>query len=120
MISRPTAAATLVAALLAVPCLSADKPQAAGPTDDGFLLPNGWTISPAGRHVELADMPLNIVPLADGHSALVASSGYNRHELCLVDLADVAVKSRTEVHQSWFGIATDPGQKSLWWSGGGA
>jgi DNA-binding beta-propeller fold protein YncE len=120
MISRPTAAATLVAALLAVPCLSADKPQAAGPTDDGFLLPNGWTISPAGRHVQLADMPLNVLPLADGRSALVASSGYNKHELCLVDLADAVVKSRAEVHQSWFGLAADPTQKTIWWSGGGA
>ena len=29
------------------------KPQFAGKTDRGFLLPNGWTISPAGNQVAL-------------------------------------------------------------------
>ncbi len=79
--------------ILAVICLvntivvtaRADEPaknaRIAGRTDDGFLLPNGWTLSPAGEQVTLTDMPLGIVPLADNRRALVASSGYNQHEL---------------------------------------
>ena len=50
------------------------------------MLPNGWTVSPAGEQVVLKDLPLNIVPLADNRQALVATSGYNAHELTLVDL----------------------------------
>jgi YVTN family beta-propeller protein len=109
----------LLAALVVLPASAADKPQTVGPTEDGFLLPNGWTISPAGRHVMLTDMPLNVLPLADGRSVLVASSGYNKHELTLVDLTDAAVKARAEVRQSWFGLAADTAEKSVWWSGGG-
>src|SRR5437879_5712405 len=82
-----------------------DKARFPGPTDTGFLLPNGWTISPAGRQVPLTDLPLNIVPLADGRRALVATSGYNPHELSLVDLSTLEVVSRARVRESWFGLA---------------
>src|SRR4051794_24026942 len=64
-----------------------EPPRYAGPTAQGFLLPNGWTITPAGTHIPLTDLPLNILPLAGGRHALVATSGYNAHELSVVDLA---------------------------------
>src|SRR5581483_6219073 len=38
-----------------------EAPRRPGPTATGFLLPNGWTISPAGKQVTLTDLPLNIV-----------------------------------------------------------
>src|SRR5262245_61617891 len=96
-----------------------DKARFPGPTDKGFLLPNGWTITPAGRQVPLTDLPLNIVPLADGRRALVATSGYNPHELSLVDLNTLEVVSRVRVRESWFGLALSPEQDKVWWSGGG-
>jgi YVTN family beta-propeller protein len=107
--------------VLALPALlhAQDKPQFAGPTERGFLLPNGWTVSPAGTQVELTDLPLNILPLADGRHALVATSGYNAHELSLVDLADAKIIDHETVHQSWYGLALDGRQEKLWWSGGG-
>src|SRR4051794_21441833 len=66
-------------------------PQYAGAVEGGFLLPNGWTITPAGRQVALADLPLNIIPLSDNRHALAATSGFNAHELTIVDLADGSV-----------------------------
>ena len=36
--------------------------------------------------LSLTDLPLNIIPLADNRHALVATSGYNKHELSLIDL----------------------------------
>ena len=56
-----------------------DKPRVPGPTENGFLLPNGWTISPAGDQVVTTDMVLDILPLPDGKHAMVASSGFNAH-----------------------------------------
>ena len=105
--------------LLGTSAIAEDRPATAGRTSDGFLLPNGWTITPAGRHVVLTDLPLNIHPLSDGRSALVATSGYNKHELSLVDLADGTVTARATVRQSWFGLATDRSRTAIWWSGGG-
>ena len=52
------------------------KPQFAGPTPDGFLLPSGWKLTPAGTHVETSDLPLNIIPSKDGKRALVATCGF--------------------------------------------
>jgi YVTN family beta-propeller protein len=112
--------ATILAILAATPLAAEDKPRYAGPTADGFLLPNGWTISPVGKQVPLTDMPLNIVPLADSKRALVATSGFNQHDLVLVDLASAAVMERQTVAQSWFGLVLTPNQEKIWWSGGGA
>ena len=95
-------------------------PRYAGPTEKGFLLPNGWTLTPAGKHVPLTDLPLNIIPLGDGKHALAASSGYNAHQLALVDLPGLRVVDRQTVKQSWFGLALAPADGTIWWSGGGA
>jgi YVTN family beta-propeller protein len=95
------------------------SPAYAGPSDRGFLLPNGWTISPVGDQVEITDLPLNITPLADGRHALVASSGFNPHNLVLVDLLDKKVVATENVRQSWFGLAVDEPGGKVWWSGGG-
>src|SRR5687767_14410280 len=42
--TRTAAAALTLAATLALPLLAQETPRYAGPTDRGFLLPNGWTI----------------------------------------------------------------------------
>src|SRR5262249_18756104 len=69
-------------------------PQSAGAVEGGFFPPNGWTLTPAGQQVPLADLPLNIIPLADNRHALTATSGYNTHELTLIDLVDKTVVAR--------------------------
>jgi YVTN family beta-propeller protein len=105
---------TLLSALVAE-----EKPPYAGPTKEGFLLPNGWTLTPAGQHVVLTDLPLNILPLADGKHALVACSGFNQHDLSLVDLTSRKIVASEKARQSWFGLVLDPKEERIWWSGGG-
>jgi YVTN family beta-propeller protein len=110
-----------VAIYLASATLEAkDKPaQFPGQKEAGFLLPNGWTITPAGEQVVLKDLPLNILTLSDSRHALVATSGYNAHELTLVDLHSKQSRQTETVRQSWFGLAASPSEDRLWWSGGG-
>jgi YVTN family beta-propeller protein len=96
-----------------------EAPRYAGATAKGFLLPNGWTLQPAGEQVALADLPLNIIPLADSRYALAATSGYNAHELSLIDLQERKVVDHQTVRQSWFGLAIAPEGDRVWWSGGG-
>src|SRR5207248_3756418 len=120
MLRCVTASILLLFLALVQPLAGDDKPRPVGATDKGFVLPNGWTISPAGQQVVLSDLPLNIIPLADNKHALVATSGYNKHELCLVDLATKTVADRQTVGQSWFGLAFDPEGNKIWWAGGGA
>ena len=91
----------------------------AGPTDDGFLLPNGWKLKPAGEQIPLPDLPLNIIALADNRHALTSTAGYNAHELSLIDLGARRVVDRQPVRQSWFGLAMSTKGDRIWWSGGG-
>ncbi len=111
--------ALVLAATLAPGLAAQEAPRFAGPTDRGYLLPNGWTISPVGEQVVTTDMVLDILPTPDGKHALVASSGFNAHELIVVDLASRQVVDREAVRQSWFGLAVDAGSGKVWWSGGG-
>ncbi|MBO0699062.1 MAG: beta-propeller fold lactonase family protein, partial [Zavarzinella sp.] len=110
----------LVALLLAATAHAQDKTTVAGPTATGFLLPNGWHLTPAGKHAVITDLPLNIIPLKDGKHALVATSGFNRHELSLIDITgEPKVVASESVRQSWYGLALDKAEAKVWWSGGG-
>src|SRR5262245_22913477 len=91
----------------------------AGPTKDGFLLPNGWHLTPVGRHVEITDLPLNIHPMNDGWHVLVTTNGFNRHEVSLIDLKEGKVVVSEWARQSWFGFAVSKAEDRVWWSGGG-
>ncbi len=64
-------------------------------------------------------MVLDIKLTPDGKHALVASSGFNDHDLIVVDLASKQVVDKETVRQSWFGLAMDPEAGKVWWSGGG-
>ena len=106
-------------AILVVAPMAQEAPRYAGPTDNGFLLPNGWTLKPAGDHIPLPDLPLNIIPLADSRHVLASTAGYNSHDLSLIDLDSRKVVKHQTVKQSWFGLAIHPKGDRIWWSGGG-
>jgi YVTN family beta-propeller protein len=115
-VTRSYAFAPCIFALLLATCTQGDdKP----PYAHRQLLPNGWTISPAGHQVPLADLPLNILPLSDSKHVLVTTNGYNQHQLSLVDLSSEKCIANSTVRQSWFGLAMAPDEKRVWWSGGG-
>ena len=118
---RRTGLIVLVTAFLTSPAAfrAQEAPRDAGAAKTGFLLPNGWTVSPVGEQVPVADLPLNILPLPDSRHVLVATSGYNAHELSLIDLGKRAVVDRQAVRESWFGLAASPRFDRIWWSGGG-
>src|SRR3954454_21497853 len=107
-------AALLLLASAPTAVAQADKPTRPGPTATGFLLPNGWHLTPVGRHVEITDMPLNIRPLKDGKRALVTTNGYNRHDLSLIDLEAGKVMVAETAWQSWFGLAVTRAEDKLW------
>ncbi|NBO91226.1 MAG: hypothetical protein EBV06_02750 [Planctomycetia bacterium] len=98
----------------------AKKPVYAGPTKDGYMLPNGWHLTPVGKHCITSDLPLNIIPLKDNKHALVACSGFNAHDLLLVDITDEpkAISKITQ-RQSWFGLTLNKEESKIWWSAGG-
>jgi YVTN family beta-propeller protein len=83
------------------------------------LLPNGWKIAPAGRHLQVGDLPLAMVQSPDGKSLLVATNGYARPAIAVVDLEHEYVRSVVELDHAWLGLAWHPDGKRLFVSGAG-
>lgn len=102
------------------PATDVKPPTVPGPTASGYLLPNGWHLTPAGRQVETNDLLLNIVPLSDNKHALASTNGFNWHKLMLIHLESGEVVAEDSAYQSYFGLEVNSDQSKVWWSGGGA
>src|SRR6266849_8204658 len=97
--------------LVAVPALAAPPgPQGSGVT----LLPNGWRIAPAGRHITVGDLPLAMAESPDGRYLIVSNDGYAKATLAVVDLARLSVSQRFPVDNAWLGLAWHPDGRRLY------
>ena len=100
------------------------KPPAAnerpGVERGATLLPNGWRIAPAGRHLNVGDLPLAMVESADGRYLIVSNNGYVRPSLTVVDLKNFTVRSRLSLDNAWLGLAWNPDRTRLYSSGAAA
>ena len=89
-----------------------------GPKLDGsMLLPNQWSLRPAGSHVELGDFPVNIAVTPDGKFAVLLHSGYGQNELIAVSLVEKKIISRADVFEAFYGLAFSPDGKKIFCSG---
>jgi len=89
-----------------------------GPRPDGsMLLPNMWSLQPAGSQVELGDFPVNIALRRDGRYAAILHCGYSAHEIIVVDLETKSVVSHAKVAEAFYGIAFSPDGKKIYCSG---
>jgi YVTN family beta-propeller protein len=83
------------------------------------LLPNGWRIAPAGRHVVVGDLPLAMIESADGRYLIVTNNGYAKPSLTVIDLRHGTVRSRLTLDHAWLGLAWHPDGRRLFSSGAG-
>lgn len=83
------------------------------------LLPNGWKIKPAGRHMQIGDLPLAMVESPDGRYLVVTNNGYAKPTLTMVDLERGTVVSRTTLEHAWLGLAWHPDGRRVFSSGAG-
>src|SRR5437762_9285320 len=91
-----------------------------GPLGGGItLLPNGWKIAPAGRHVQVGSLPLAMVESPDGRSLFIASNGYMKPALTIVDIKSRRVSDVIVLDHAWLGLAWHPDGKRLYVSGAG-
>jgi YVTN family beta-propeller protein len=96
------------------------RPELPGLQPDGsVLLPNQWSLRPAGITVELRDFPINIAVHPAGRYAAVLHSGYSRHQILVVDIAAAAVISHADVNQAFYGLEFTQDGKTLFCSGAG-
>src|SRR5690349_18576791 len=87
--------------------LHAEEPLAANVLLDGgrVVLPNGWTVSPAGKATKLpGDMPERILFSPDKKQILVNTGGYNVHGISVLDASTGAVLQHVRVPRTFVGM----------------
>ncbi len=81
------------------------------------LLPNGWRIAPAGRHVQVGDLPLNMVPSPDGRFLVITNNGWSAPTLTVFDTKNEQVTGRVPIDHAWLGLAWHPDGTRLYSAG---
>src|SRR5258706_8661671 len=111
--------------MLAPAALAAEKPtrstsrrQVPGREGNAVLLPNGWRIAPAGRHLTVGDLPLAVAESPDGGTRVITKNGYDKPSLTVVDLRRLTVPATVPMDDAWLGLAWHPDGKRLYASGG--
>jgi YVTN family beta-propeller protein len=87
-------------------------------TTGQVLLPNGWKLSPAGRSLQLGDLPLNIQLSQSGKLLAVTNNGQSTQSVQLIDPVHEKLLDEKELGKSWYGLAFSSDEKKLYVSGG--
>ena len=82
-------------------------------------LPNGWRITPAGRHIKLTgDLPMKMIVTADD-KLLVNTAGWHDHSVNVIDLKTEKLEQTLDVAKNWDGMSLDAATGTIFISGGG-
>jgi YVTN family beta-propeller protein len=92
------------------------------PTDDPrapkVLLPNGWSLTPAGTSLPLGDLPLNMQLAASGKLLAVTNNGQSTQTVQLIDPVTEKLLDEKVIKKSWYGLAFNAAADKLYVSGG--
>jgi len=82
------------------------------------LLPNGWSLSPAGKILPLGDFPMNLVLSPSGKFMAVTNNGQSTQTIQLIDPATETILDEVEINKSWYGLEFSTDETRLYASGG--
>lgn len=85
---------------------------------DRVTLPNGWSISPAGKSLPLGDLPLNIAVSPSKKFLAVTNNGQSVQSIFLFDARKMRLLDSVVIAKAWLGLAFSRDEKSLYVSGG--
>ncbi|RFC41718.1 MAG: DNA-binding beta-propeller fold protein YncE/DNA-binding beta-propeller fold protein YncE, partial [Verrucomicrobia bacterium] len=85
--------------------------------DGSVLLPNMWSLRPAGVQVEVADFPVNIAMHPEGKFAAVLHAGHSAHEIQVLDIAGGKIVQTVNVAETFYGLEFSQSGKRLYASG---
>jgi YVTN family beta-propeller protein len=100
--------------------IQAQKPVVSGKKEEvqPVTLPNGWTLSPAGRSLPLGDLPLNIAVSKSKKIMAVTNNGQSVQSIQLINPATEKILDNVVVPKSWYGLKFSADEKYLYASGG--
>jgi DNA-binding beta-propeller fold protein YncE len=82
------------------------------------LLPNGWSISPAGRSLPLGDLPLNLAVSPSKKFVAVTNNGQSVQSVQLIDAKTEKILDQVVVGKAWYGLKFSADNRFLYVSGG--
>ncbi len=82
------------------------------------LLPNGWSLKPAGRQIKLGDFPVLMAEHPSEPILAVLHAGYGEHEVLTVDLKSNKTLGRFVIPESFSGLVWTRDGKRLFVGGG--
>jgi sugar lactone lactonase YvrE len=95
-----------------------DRAQATWPgmsRSGAVLLPNGWSVKPAGRQVSLGDFPVTLAENPKEPILAALHAGHGEHEVVTVDVGGRRphVVARVTLHETFGGLAWSVDGKTL-------
>ena len=81
-------------------------------------LPNGWSLTPTGRSLNLDDLPLNLVVSPSKKYLAVTNNGQSTQSIMLIDAKTEKLVDSTKVAKAWLGLAFSDDESRLYASGG--
>ena len=81
-------------------------------------LPNGWSLTPVGKSIELGDLPLNMIVSPSRKYIAVTNNGQSTQTIQIIDAVKDKIISETVIPKSWLGLAFSSDEKFLYASGG--
>jgi len=82
------------------------------------MLPNGWTLSPAGRSLALGDLPLNMAVSGSKKLMAVTNNGQGRQSLQLINTRKEKILDDISIGKSWLGLKFSKDERFLYAGGG--
>ena len=119
-----------ILAILGIACLTTVHAQEPAPAkalrptwpglklDGRVLLPNGWSLKPAGRQLKLGDLPVQITQHPTEPILAILHAGYGDHEVVTVDQKSGKILGRVNVPYSFSGLVFSEDGKQLYVGGG--
>ena len=83
-----------------------------------ILLPNQWSLRPAGKQLKVGDFPVNVALHPKEPFAAVLHAGYGDHEVVIIELKEFKVVSRVTIPQTFVGLTFSPDGTQVFASGG--
>ena len=83
-----------------------------------MLLPNGWSLKPAGRQTRLGDFPVQMAVHPSEPVLAILHAGYGEHEVVTANTETGKIIGRVALPETFAGLAWSADGKQLYVGGG--
>lgn len=82
------------------------------------LLPNGWSLTPAGKNLSIGELPLNMAVTRNRKYMAITNNGQSAHTIDLIDIEKETRIDSIVIAKAWYRLAFSKDDQFLYASGG--